>query len=327
MRRPRIATGCFRWNVLATLFAFVASAFGRLHAAQFEPFDKAEFGAIVSANAKLERLATGMKFTEGPVWVNRDAGYLVFSDIPSDELKILTVTDVMTLLKKYRKPSSNANGNTVDRQGRLITCEHSGRRVSILEDDGTLRTLVDRHDGKKFNSPNDVVVKSDGSVWFTDPSYGLPKGETKEQEGNYVFRFDPKTKATAIVAKDFDMPNGLCFSPDEKKLYIADSGKPHHIRAFDVQPDGTVAGGGVFCVIDNGVPDGIRCDAQGRIFSSAGDGVHIFSTDGKLIGKILVPETPANLCFGGADGKTLFITAQTSLYSIKLKNQGPKGTR
>ena len=168
-----------------------------------------------------------------------------------------------------------------------------------------MRTLVDRFDGKKFNSPNDAVVKSDGTIWFTDPPYGLPKGETKEQDGNYVFRFDPKTKTTTLAAKDFDMPNGLCFSPDEKKLYVADSGKPRHIRVFDVQPDGTLTGGAVFCQIDKGVPDGIRCDAQGRIFSSAGDGVHIFSPDGKLIGKILVPETPANLCFGGTDGKTL----------------------
>lgn len=320
-------TGHFSWKTFSVLLVLAAVMPGRLSAAQFEISDTVEFKAIVLASAKLERLATGMKFTEGPVWVNRDAGYLVFSDIPSDELKILTIKDVMTLLKSYRKPSSNANGNTVDRQGRLITCEHSGRRVSILEDDGTLHTLVDRHDGKKFNSPNDVVVKSDGSVWFTDPPYGLPKGETKEQEGNYVFRFDPKTKTTTIIAKDFDMPNGLCFSPDEKKLYIADSGKPHHIRVFDVQPDGTVVVGGFFCVIDKGVPDGIRCDAQGRIFSSAGDGVHILSPDGKLIGKILVPETPANLCFGGADEKTLFITAQTSLYSIKLKTQGAKGAR
>jgi len=196
--------------------------------------------------------------------------------------------------------------------------------VSILEKDGALHTLVDLCDGKKFNSPNDVVAKSDGTIWFTDPPYGLPKGATKEQDGNYFFRFDPKTKATSVVVKDFDMPNGLCFSPDEAKLYVADSGKPRHIRVFGVQKDGTLTGGAVFGVIDKGGPDGIRCDAQGRIFSSAGDGVHIFAADGKLIGKILVPATPANLCFGGADGKTLFITARTSLYSIPLLVTGAK---
>jgi gluconolactonase len=294
---------------------------GLARAAEFEVRDEAGFKKIVPAGAKLERLATGMKFTEGPVWLAESGGCLVFSDIPSDELKKWTAKDGLTV---FRKPSFNANGNTVNRAGRLITCEHSGRRVSLLNRKGVLRTLVDRYDGRKFNSPNDVVVKSDGTVWFTDPPYGLPKGEAKEQEGNYVYRFEPKTKTITIVVKDFDMPNGLCFSPDETKLYIADSGKPHHLRVFEVKADGTLAGGEVFCQIDKGVPDGIRCDAQGRIFSSAGDGVHIFAADGKLIGKILVPETPANLCFGGADGQTLFITAQTSLYSIPLLVKGAR---
>jgi len=290
-------------------------------AADFEVRDEAEFKKIVPPDAKLEKLATGMKFTEGPVWLAQDGGYLVFSDIPANELKKWTPTSGLTT---FRSPSQNANGNTVDREGRLITCEHSGRRVSILEADRALETLVDRHDGKKFNSPNDAVVKSDGTVWFTDPPYGLPRSETKEQGGNFVFRFDPKTKSTSIVVKDFDMPNGLCFSPDEKKLYVADSGKPHHIRAFEVQPNGTLTGGGVFCQIDQGVPDGIRCDEAGRVYSSAGDGVQIFGPDGKLIAKILVPESPANLCFGGNDGKTLFITARTSLYAIPVLIKGAK---
>lgn len=306
-----------------TLFTLISSSIsmGLARAAEFEVRDEAGFKKIVPAGAKLERLATGMKFTEGPVWLAESGGCLVFSDIPSDELKKWTAKDGLTV---FRKPSFNANGNTVNRAGRLITCEHSGRRVSLLNRKGVLRTLVDRYDGRKFNSPNDVVVKSDGTVWFTDPPYGLPKGEAKEQEGNYVYRFEPKTKTITIVVKDFDMPNGLCFSPDETKLYIADSGKPHHLRVFEVKADGTLAGGEVFCQIDKGVPDGIRCDAQGRIFSSAGDGVHIFAADGKLIGKILVPETPANLCFGGADGQTLFITAQTSLYSIPLLVKGAR---
>lgn len=290
-------------------------------AAGFEVGDQAAFDKIVAPDAKLTKLAGDMKFTEGPVWLASDGGCLVFSDIPANELKRWTTKGGLTT---FRQPSQNANGNTRDRDGRLVTCEHSGRRVSIQEKDGTVRTLVDRFDGRRFNSPNDAVVKSDGTVWFTDPPYGLPKGETKEQDGNYVYRFDPKANATSLVASEFDMPNGLCFSPDEKKLYIADSGKPRHIRMFDVQPDGTLTGGGVFCQIDTGGPDGIRCDSQGRIFSSAGDGVHIFGADGKLIGKILLPESPANLCFGGADGQTLFITARSSLYSIPLLVKGAK---
>jgi gluconolactonase len=304
-----------------TLFLLVwgSVSLGFVRAAEFEVRDEAVFQTIVPPGAKLEKLATGMKFVEGPAWLERDGGFLVFSDIPADELKKWTVKDGLTV---FRKPSFNANGNTVDRAGRLITCEHSGRRVSVLDQNGVLRTLVDRFEGRKFNSPNDVVVKSDGTVWFSDPPYGLRTGETKEQDGNYVFRFDPKTKTITLVIRDFAMPNGLCFSPDEKKLYVADSSNARHIRMFEVQPGGTLTGGGVFCQIDKGVPDGIRCDAEGRIFSSAGDGVHIFAADGKLIGKILVPETPANLCFGGADGKTLFITAQTSLYSIPLLVKG-----
>ena len=290
-------------------------------AAEFDIRETAEFKTIVPSNAKLQKLATGMQFCEGPVWVPRDGGYLVFSDIPADEIKKWTAKEGLTT---FRKSSHNANGNTLDRQGRLITCEHSGRRVCRLEADGTLQTLVDHYDGKKFNSPNDVVVKSDGTIWFTDPPYGLPKGERKELDGNYVFRFDPSTKTTMIVSKDFDMPNGLCFSPNEKKLYIADSSERRHIRVFEVQRDDTLTGGAVFCVIDKGVPDGIRCDATGRVFSSAADGVQIFAPDGKLIGKILVPETPANLCFGGRNGKTLFIAARTSLYSIPLLVEGAR---
>lgn len=316
MSKPVMNSHLFPAATLA-LLAPLCSALS----ADFDVRNEAEVKKIVAPDAKLKQVATGMTFTEGPVWLARDGGFLVFSDIPQNELKKWSAKDGLTI---FRTPSHNANGNTVDREGRLISCEHSGRRVAILDKDGTLKTLVDRHDGKKFNSPNDAIVKSDGTIWFSDPTYGLPKGETKEQEGNFVFRFDPKTNATAIVARGFDMPNGLCFSPDEKQLYVADSGKPRHIRVFDVKADGSLSGGGVICQIDQGVPDGIRCDEGGRIWSSAGDGVHIFGPDGKLIGKILVPESPANLCFGGKDGKTLFITARTSLYSIPLKVGGAR---
>lgn len=289
-------------------------------ATDFDIRDEVEFRKAVAPDAKLQRLATGMQFTEGPVWVAAEGGFLVFSDIPSDELKKWTAKDGVTT---FRKPSQNANGNTLDREGRLISCEHSGRRVSRLEKDGTLVTLVDQFEGKRFNSPNDADVKSDGTIWFTDPDYGLG-GKPHDYDGCFVFRFDPKTKALSVVAKDFDKPNGIAFSPDEEKLYVADSGKPHHIRVFDVQSGRSVKGGGVFCTIDKGVPDGIRCDAAGRVWSSAGDGVHIFAPDGKLLGKILVPETPANLCFGGADGKTLFITARKSLYCIPVLVKGAR---
>jgi gluconolactonase len=309
----------FPGRMVAVLLVCAITARASLSAAEVEICDEAAFKSIVAADAKLSKLAGGMKFTEGPVWLAGEGGFLVFSDIPANELKRWTAKDG---LATFRSPSQNANGNTVDRAGRLVTCEHGGRRVCVLEKDGSLRTIVDRFDGRRFNSPNDAVVKSDGTVWFTDPPYGLPKGEKKEQAGNLVFRFDPKIKSTTVVATDFDMPNGLCFSPDEKKLYVADSGKPRHIRVFDVQPDGTLAGGDVFCRIDKGGPDGIRCDVEGRIFSSAGDGVQVFSPEGRLIGKILVPETPANLCFGGDDGRTLFITARTSLYSFPLRVKG-----
>jgi gluconolactonase len=288
--------------------------------AEFDIKNEAEFRNCVPADAKVEKLAGDFNFVEGPTWVPADGGYLVFSDIPANQLKKWTKDGGVTT---FRQPSNNANGNTTDLEGRLVTAEHSGRRISMTEKDGTVRTLVDQYDGKKFNSPNDVVVKSDGTVWFTDPPYGVPKGEKKEQEGNYVFQYDPKIKKTTVVVKDCDMPNGLCFSPDEKKLYIADSGKPRHIRVFQVEKDG-LKNGKVFCAIDKGGPDGIRCDARGRVWSSAGDGVHIFDANGSLLAKILAPESPANLCFGGQDGKTLFIIARKSLYAVQTSVTGAK---
>jgi gluconolactonase len=275
--------------------------------------------ALVHAGAKLQKLAGDMKFTEGPVWIPRDGGYLVFSDIPADELKRWSMSEG---LKTFRKPSQQSNGNTLDREGRLVTCEHHARRVTRTERDGAVTVLVDSFQGKKLNSPNDVVEHSDGTIWFTDPPYGTPPGAARELEKHYVFRFDPASKRLEIVADDFDMPNGLCFSPDEHTLYVADSGKPHHIRAFDVTSDGKLRRGRVFCTIDDGAPDGIRCDEHGNVWSSAGDGVHVFAPDGRLLGKISVPETPANLCFGGEDGRTLFITARTSLYAIRVNARG-----
>jgi gluconolactonase len=295
----------------------ITAAFGAAAAAaDFTIIDEAEFKAILGPEAKVTKLADGFRFTEGPVWLDWDGGFLLFSDIPANHLKKWTPGAGITI---YREDSRNANGNNTDRTGRLVTAEHSGRRISLTERSGTVTTVVDRHDGKRFNSPNDVVVKSDGTFWFTDPPYGLPRGETKEQPGNYVYRYDPKSKATSALVTDFDMPNGLCFSPDESKLYVADSGKPHHIRVFDVKADGTVTAGKVFCTIDKGGPDGIRADEHGRIWSSSGDGAQVFASNGALVARILLPKGAANLCFGGPKGTTLFLTARDALYSVETK--------
>lgn len=280
-------------------------------AADFEVKDEAQFKKMFPPGAKVERLATDFQFIEGPAWM--PAGFLVFSDIPANELKKWTPGGGVST---YRAPSQNANGNTVDRQGRLVTAEHGGRRISREEKDGKVVTVVDAVDGKKFSSPNDVVVKSDGTIWFTDPDYGLA-GRKMEVPGNYVYRFEEKTKTVTAVIKDFDKPNGLCFAPGEKTLYVADSGKPRHIRAFPVNKDGTLGAGKVFATIDKGGPDGIRCDAQGRVWSSSGDGAQVFSPDGHLIVRILLPEAAANLTFGGAKGQTLFLTARKSLYKVQ----------
>jgi gluconolactonase len=299
-----------------TLIASVVS----LSAAGTQIDNAVEFARCVAPDATVSKLAGDMQFIEGPVWI-KESAMLVFSDIPANELKQWTARGGVT---SFRQPSQNANGNTLDLTGRLLTCEHSGRRVAIREKDGTVKTVVDSFEGRKLNSPNDVVVRSDGTIWFTDPEYGLKnkpgtkEKEDKQQAGNFVYRHDPKTGKTTSLVRDFVQPNGLAFSPDERKLYVADSGTPRHIRVFDVTNDGTVSNGRVFCTIDKGGPDGIRVDRDGRVWSSAGDGVHIFAPDGSRIGKILVAEAPANLCFGGEDGKTLFVTARKSLYAVKV---------
>jgi len=270
--------------------------------------------ALVAEDAKVEKLAGGMKFTEGPVWI-AEKKQLIFSDIPASKLMQWTAAKG---LEEFR-PSENANGNTLDTEGRLISCQHSARNIVRTEKDGSLTVVVDQHAGKKLNSPNDAAVKSDGTIWFTDPPYGLPKGQAKEQEGNFVYRFDPKTKQTTIVSKDFDMPNGIAFSPDEKRLYIADSGKGQQVGAFDVKPDGTL-GDAVWWA--EGGSDGLRVDVKGNIYTTASDGVRIYSPEGKRLATITIPEHPANCAFGGADFSMLFVTARTGLYSVKLKVAG-----
>jgi gluconolactonase len=270
--------------------------------------------ALVAPDSKVEKLAGDLKFTEGPVWI-AEKKTLIFSDIPAAKLMQWSADKG---LSEFR-PSENANGNTLDNEGRLITCQHSGRNVVRTEKDGKITVLVDKHDGKKLNSPNDVAVKSDGTLWFTDPPYGVPRDQQKEQEGNWVYRFDPDSKKTTVVSKDFDMPNGIAFSPDEKRIYIADSGKGQRVGAFDVKPDGTLSAA-VFWM--EGGSDGLRVDEKGNIYTTARDGVRIYSPEGKRLATITFPEVPANCAFGGDDFKTLFVTARTGLYSVKLKVAG-----
>ena len=278
--------------------------------------EKPEFRALVSETATLEKLATDMRFLEGPAW-NARTSLLTFSDIPASRLYHFDPAAPDAAPQVFRDPSEHANGNTMDAAGNLYTCEHGSRRVTRTSPDGTVAILAERFDGKLFSSPNDVVVKRDGTVWFSDPTYGLDN-RPKEQTANRVYCLDPGTHEIHAVAEDFDQPNGLCFSPDEKRLYIADSGKPHAVRTFDVGPGNTLTGSRVFCVIEKGVPDGMRCDRDGNLWSTAGDGVYVYNPAGERLGKIFVPETPANLCFGGKEGNDLYLTAQKSLYRIKV---------
>ena len=273
---------------------------------------------IKDEDAQVEKVADGFKFIEGPVW--HPDGFLLFSDIEGDTLYQWRENQKAEV---FRRPSGKANGNTLDREGRLISAEHSNRRVSRTETDGKIVTIADKYEGKSLNSPNDLVVKSDGSIYFTDPPYGIKKEQ--EELGFYgVYRLDPDGKLTLLV-KDFVRPNGITFSPDEKKLYIDDS-QERHIRVFDVKSDGTLTNGRIFAELKDpnkkGVPDGMKTDIQGNIYSTGPGGVWIFSPAGNLLGKIEVPEPTTNLAWGDKDGKTLYITAVTSLYRIRLKIPG-----
>ena len=272
------------------------------------------FQRVLSQDSAVRLVADGFQFAEGPTWV--DSGqFLLFSDIPTDTIFRWSADRGVEI---WRRPSRHANGNTVDREGRVVTCEHGSRSVTRTEADGLVTTLASTSRSKKLNSPNDVVVKRDGSIWFTDPPYGI-KPEQAEQPANYVFRLDPGAAEPVAVADDFSRPNGLCFSPDEHFLYIADSDHEiHHLRRFEVRPDGSLEGGHVFATIDPGIPDGIRTDRTGCLYSSAGDGVHVFSPDGKLLGKFRTPQTASNCAFGGQAHSTLFITAVSCLWAVDL---------
>lgn len=273
-----------------------------------------EFLEILCPDSRVEAIAEGLKFTEGPVWMDAE-GCLLFSDIPADTIYRWSQQDGLSV---FRKPSHNANGNTTDLQGRLLTCEHGSRTLTRTEADGTVTTLAAEYDGKKLNSPNDVVVKSDGTVWFTDPPYGI-KADQQEQPTCNVFRLDPETGTLTVVLDSLSRPNGLCFSPDESRLYVADSsGKSQKIIVLHVSEDGEVTGQETFGSVPTGVPDGMRVDEAGRLYSTCGEGVCVYAPDGRLLGKIKTPESAANCAFGGPDGRTLFMTAKTGVHRVKL---------
>jgi gluconolactonase len=271
-----------------------------------------------------ERLATGFEFTEGPIW--HPDGYLRFSDIPASRIFMWKPDGTVSI---WREPSGNSNGLTLDREGRLIACEHGNRRVSRTEADGTVVALAERYGSGRLNRPNDVVVRSDGAVYFTDPPYGAKpndppyRPEEREQPCNGVYRIGPDG-AIGLLADDFERPNGLAFSPDESILYIDDSAR-RHVRAFDVRPDGTLANSRIFADMDHpqpGSPDGMKIDVAGNLYVTGATGVWVFAPDGAHLGVIVTPERPANCAWGDADRKSLYITARTSLYRVRVKVPG-----
>ncbi len=284
---------------------------------------------LLLPDSRLERHCTGAVWSEGPVYFS-EGDYILWSDIPNNRMLRWSQAEGMSV---YREPSNFTNGHTRDREGRLVSCEHGGRRISRTEPDGSVVCVVDKYQGKKLNSPNDVVVKSDGTIWFTDPPYGIMSNEEGYQAeseigANYVYRFDPATEDLSAVADDFDKPNGLAFSPDESLLYISDTGASHdpegahHIRVFDVINGKSLANGRVFAVVDPGLADGFRLDVHGNLYTSSEDSIQVYTAAGERIGKILVPEKIANCTFGGPEKNRLFIVASSSLYSITLNTRG-----
>ena len=290
-------------------------------ATEFEVLDD-RFRAV-RGDPRVERLYAGCRWAEGPVY--SPAGrYLVWSDIPND--RMLRWDEPTGVVGVFRRPAGYSNGNTLDAQGRLVTCEHGGRRVSRTEHDGSIGTVADRIDGKRLNSPNDVVVRSDGSIWFTDPAYGIDsdyEGHRAESEiGSCdVYRVDAASGECRVVADDFARPNGLAFSLDETALYVTDT-EAGHIRVFAVTGDGGLTDGRVFAECSAGAFDGIRLDDRGRVWGAAHDGIHCLDPDGTLLGKLRLPEPASNLVFGGLKRNRLFVTASTSLYSLLLNVTG-----
>ncbi len=287
-----------------------------------------EFEALLSSSRELTQVATGMAFSEGTHWV-ADGEFLVWSDIPNNRIMRWSESEGASV---FRQPCGNTNGHTTDLEGRILSCETSGRRVSRTEADGSVVTLADRYRGGRLTSPNDIVVKSDGSVWFTDPDYGalhpeLGHGKGPEQDRNRLYRFVPETGELTSPCEEFDKPNGIAFSPDESVLYVGDTGRTHgefrahRVMAFDVSGS-ELSNPRVFAEIDPWVPDGMRVDVNGNLFVSAGDGIQCLNPSGDLIGKIHTPEVAANCSFGMSDRQTLFIAATSSVWSIELNTAG-----
>ncbi len=297
---------------------------GQTEGTDFVTLDR-RFKQCFAGHVRVERLWTGARWSEGPAWFAAGR-YLVWSDIPNN--RMLRMVEPSHEVSVFRESANNSNGNTVDNSGRLITCEHLTRRVTRTEVDGSITVLADRHNGKRFNSPNDVVVRSDNSIWFTDPAYGIDSDyegdkQAPEIEGCHVYRIDPASGAVTAVITDMVRPNGLAFSPDEETLFVADTGRTHgdnfpaHIRSFKVKADGASVGEGkVFADCQAGLFDGFRVDRDGRIWTSTGEGVHVYHSDGTLLGKILIPELVANVTFGGPKLNRLYICGCTSLYSL-----------
>ena len=284
---------------------------------------------LIDADARIEKHYTGCEWAEGPVYFP-EGDYVLWSDIPNNRMLKYDAGSGNTTV--FREPSNFTNGHYRDRQGRLVSCEHSANRISRTEVDGAVVTLVDKWQGNRLNSPNDLVVKSDGTIWFTDPPYGIlsdREGNQRDSEldGNYTYRLDPESPekdALSIVDDTGDRPNGLAFSPDEKLFYLADTGEPRNINVFDVSDDGkTLSNKRLFAEVRPGAPDGFRVDEPGNIWTSARDGVQCYSPGGELLGKILIPEqATANLVFGGRDGRRIYICGDTSLYSVRVKVAG-----
>ncbi|TNC52981.1 SMP-30/gluconolactonase/LRE family protein [Rubellimicrobium rubrum] len=293
----------------------------------YETYDP-RFGALIQSSAHLDHLGTGLRWAEGPVWFPAHQA-LYLSDIPND--RIMRWTEG-TGLSVFRSPAGYTNGHTRDREGRLVSCSHGTRSLIRTEHDGTLTTLAESYGGRWLNSPNDVVVTRDGAVWFSDPTYGILSDyegyeSVPEQDTNAVYRLAPGGREPERMIAGFVQPNGLAFSPDESRLYVAESGSSHDasvpsvLRVFEIR-DGQVDQGRVFAQVEPGPPDGLRIDARGHVWCSAADGVQVFHPDGTLLGKILVPERVANLCFGGPRGNRLFLAATTSLYAVFVNARG-----
>jgi len=281
-----------------------------------------EFKSLFPQGARVEQVATGFRFTEGPVWFTEE-GSLLFSDIPASRIVKLTADRRVTT---FRQPSGNSNGLTQDNEGRLIACEHGNRRVTRTEKDGSINVLADKFQGKRLNSPNDVVVKSDGAIYFTDPPCGI-KPDQQELTIQGVFRLSPDGTELTLIASDLDRPNGLAFSPDEKRLYIDDSSQRRHIRVFDVQGDGSLANGRIFYdmnVKETGAPDGMKVDRYGHVYCTGPGGVWVFDEEGNHLGTIVTPAKPTNCAWGDDDWRSLYITAQSSVYKVRVNIPGIK---